>query len=227
MRLRRLFSMEDHYEIKIYAHATRAYFLDAVRRSRRRSGCTGDASGPERTEGTPGFWWCGRYGLMRRAMPIEPVDIDPSAYEHITICLSIWVFSVNAPVRAFCEQAAGKIHEVDYILLHFTRGRYESAADTMDDLLKLRRTQYTDIRCARDALPRRRSRLKEGRRHDASTATCAPLYNPYFAAISHRYGIRQAKKRKFCEKALDFISPVCYIIFCDILKRVNLLCNLL
>lgn len=101
----------------------------------------------ERTAGTLGFWWCGRYGLMRQAMPIEPVDIDLSAYEHVTICSSIWVFSVNAPVRAFCEQAAGKIREADYILLHFTRGRYESAADTMDKLLKLRRTQYTDIRC--------------------------------------------------------------------------------
>lgn len=113
--------------------------------------CTGAAiyeiHATEKTSGTPGFWWCGRYGLMRRAMPIEPVDIDLTAYDHVTICSSIWVFSVNAPVRAFCEQATGKIHEADYILLHFTRGRYKSVADTMDRLLKLRRTQYTDIRC--------------------------------------------------------------------------------
>lgn len=101
----------------------------------------------ERTEGTLGFWWCGRYGLMRHPMPIEPVDIDLSAYDHVTLCTSIWVFSLSAPMRAFCAEAAGKIREADYILVHFTRGRYDKVADAMDTLLGLRRTQYTDIRC--------------------------------------------------------------------------------
>ena len=32
----------------------------------------------ERTEGTLGFWWCGRYGMHRWAMPIEPIrPCDP------------------------------------------------------------------------------------------------------------------------------------------------------
>lgn len=101
----------------------------------------------EKTEGTLGFWGCGRYGLMRRPMPIEPVNIDLSAYDHVTLCASIWVFSLSAPMRAFCAEAAGKIREADYILLHFTRGRYEKTADAMDALLGIRRTQYTDIRC--------------------------------------------------------------------------------
>lgn len=101
----------------------------------------------EKTSGTLGFWWCGRYGMLRRPMPIEPLGIDLSAYDHVTLCSAIWVFSLSAPMREFCEQAAGKLREADYILVHFTRGRYEKTADTMDKLLGLRRTQYTDIRC--------------------------------------------------------------------------------
>ena len=43
----------------------------------------------ERTEGTLGFWWCGRFGMHRWAMPIEPVTVDLRAYDHVTICTSI------------------------------------------------------------------------------------------------------------------------------------------
>lgn len=61
----------------------------------------------ERTEGTLGFWWCGRYGMHRWAMPIQPVTVDLTAYEHVTLCSPIWVFTLAAPVRAFCQAAAG------------------------------------------------------------------------------------------------------------------------
>lgn len=63
----------------------------------------------ERTEGTLGFWWCGRFGMHRKAMPTEETYPDLSAYEHITICSPIWVFALAAPVRDFCKKAAGKI----------------------------------------------------------------------------------------------------------------------
>ena len=101
----------------------------------------------ERTEGTKGFWWCGRYGMHRWDMPIEPIGVDLTAYDHVTICSPIWVFALAAPVRAFCRQAKGKIREVDYILVHHTSGRYENAADEMDALLGLRRTGFKTIRC--------------------------------------------------------------------------------
>ena len=55
----------------------------------------------ERTAGTPGFWWCGRYAMHRWDMPIEPVTVDLTRYEHLTICTPIWVFALAAPVRAF------------------------------------------------------------------------------------------------------------------------------
>ena len=101
----------------------------------------------ERMEGTPGFWWCGRYGMHRWPMPIEPVAANLSAYEHVTVCAPIWVFALAAPVRSFCMQAAGKIREADYILVHHTAGRYENAAAEMDALLGLKHTGLRTIQC--------------------------------------------------------------------------------
>ena len=101
----------------------------------------------ERTAGTLGFWWCGRYGMHRWPMPIEPVGVDLSDYDHVTICAPIWVFALAAPVRSFCMQAAGRIREADYILVHHTRGRYENAAAEMDALLGLTHTQLRTMQC--------------------------------------------------------------------------------
>lgn len=101
----------------------------------------------ERTEGTLGFWWCGRYGMHRWAMPIQPVDIDLTAFDHVTICAPIWVFALAAPVRSFCAQAAGRIREADYILVHHQNSDYANAAEEMDALLGIRHTRLRSIRC--------------------------------------------------------------------------------
>ena len=101
----------------------------------------------ERTEGTLGFWWCGRYGMHKWAMPIEPIAADLSSFRHVTICAPIWVFSLSAPMRAFCRAAAGKIKEADYILVHHQRSSYQNAANEMDAILGLRRTGFRSIQC--------------------------------------------------------------------------------
>lgn len=101
----------------------------------------------ERTEGTPGFWWCGRFGMHRWEMPIEPIGIELSDYEHITICSPIWVFSLAAPVRAFCHAASGKIKEADYILVHHQKSAYKNAADEMDFILDIKHTELHSIQC--------------------------------------------------------------------------------
>ena len=101
----------------------------------------------ERTEGTLGFWWCGRFAMHRWAMPIEPVAVDLSAYDHVTICTPIWVFSLASPVREFCRQAAGKIKAADYVLVHHTRGNYASVAAEMDRLLGITHTSCVNVRC--------------------------------------------------------------------------------
>ena len=101
----------------------------------------------ERTEGTAGFWWCGRFGMHRWEMPIEPIGIDLSAYSHVTVCSPIWVFALCAPVRALCRKAGGKIREADYILVHHTGGTYENAAREMDALLGISHTGLRNVRC--------------------------------------------------------------------------------
>ena len=101
----------------------------------------------ERTEGTAGFWWCGRFAMHRWPMPIEPITVDLGAYDHVTICSPIWVFSLASPVREFCRQAAGKIKAADYVLVHHTKGNYESAAAEMDALLGITHTTSASVRC--------------------------------------------------------------------------------
>ena len=80
-------------------------------------------------------------------MPIRPVDVDLSRYDHVTICSPIWVFALAAPVRAFCTQAAGQIREADYILVHHQNSVYENAAREMDRLLGLSHTGLRSVRC--------------------------------------------------------------------------------
>lgn len=113
----------------------------------------------ERTEGTRGFWWCGRYGMHKWAMPIQPVDIDLSAYRHVTICSPIWVFALAAPVRSFCQAAAGQIREADYILVHHQGDTYENAAEEMDRLLGVTHIALRSIQC-REGVYKERGRRK-------------------------------------------------------------------
>lgn len=103
----------------------------------------------ERTEGTLGFWWCGRYGMHRWPMPIEEVRVDLSSYAHVTICSPIWVFALSGPVRAFCQAAHGKIRAAEYILVHHTHGIYRNAAAEMDTLLGAKGNALTTICCRR------------------------------------------------------------------------------
>ena len=59
----------------------------------------------------------------------------------------IWVFSLASPVREFCRQAAGKIKAADYVLVHHTKGKYESVAAEMDRLLGIPHTASVSVQC--------------------------------------------------------------------------------
>ncbi len=119
----------------------------AYEEAERSSAAVYEIRSTERTEGTPGFWWCGRYGMHKWPMPIEPIAVDLSRYDHVTICSPIWVFGLAAPVRSFCMQAAGKIRSADYILVHHQNSVYQNAADEMDALLGIRRSALRSVRC--------------------------------------------------------------------------------
>lgn len=101
----------------------------------------------ERTEGNLGFWWCGRFGMHKWAMPTEDCPLDLSSYDTVTICFPIWVFSTAATVRDFCKKSYGKIKFVNLISLHFMNVYFGNAADEIDGLLGVKRNEYISLRC--------------------------------------------------------------------------------
>ena len=101
----------------------------------------------ERTSGTLGFWWCGRYGMHRWAMPIEDIGVQLEKYDHVTVCSPVWVFNLCAPMREFCKKASGKIRSADYILVHHQKSLYANAADEMDRLLGLADPPAVSVCC--------------------------------------------------------------------------------
>ena len=118
----------------------------------------------ERTEGTLGFWWCGRYGMHRWEMPIEGLPENLAQYDHVTICTPIWVFHLAAPVRTFCRMARGQIRRADYLLAHHQRSGYAGAAQEMDELLGIKAERVYSVCCRQGRiLNRRELRTMEAR----------------------------------------------------------------
>ena len=110
----------------------------------------------ERTEGTLGFWWCGRYGMHRWDMPIEGLPENLAQYDHVTICAPIWVFHLAAPVRTFCRMARGQIRRADYLLAHHQRSDYAEVAREMDALLEIKAERVSSVCCRQGRILRRR-----------------------------------------------------------------------
>lgn len=103
----------------------------------------------ERTQGTLGFWWCGRFAMHRWIMPIEDININLSDYEEVTICTPVWVFSLCPVIRQFCKEASGKIKKVNYIIVHYSDGKYLNVAKEMDDLLGIKHDSCLSVTCRR------------------------------------------------------------------------------
>jgi len=101
----------------------------------------------EPISGISGFWWCGRFGLCRKDMPIDPIEINLEGYDHIIICSPVWVFSLSAPIRSFCKAAFGRIKSASYILVHHTGGKYLNIAVEMDRLLGINGDSVKSVRC--------------------------------------------------------------------------------
>ena len=119
----------------------------AYEEANRTGACVYEIKATERMAGTLGFWWCGRYGMHRWDMPIEPFPGKLQSFLHVTICAPVWVFALAAPVRSFCRQAAGQIRSADYILVHHQKSSYENAAREMDRLLGITGTTLRSVQC--------------------------------------------------------------------------------
>ncbi len=101
----------------------------------------------ERTEGTLGFWWCGRFGMHGWAMNIQDLEVNPAAYDRVVICTPIWVFRICGPIRQLCRQLNGKIKNVSYIVVHYEKFDFFSAAAEMDQLLGVTHQSVRSICC--------------------------------------------------------------------------------
>ncbi len=101
----------------------------------------------EKVDGNLGFWWCGRYGMHKWGMPLEPNEIDFFKYEEVTICSPVWVFGVCAPIRQFCIDNANKLNNVSYLLTHFMNCKFENIALDMDRLLCTTHKELLSYRC--------------------------------------------------------------------------------
>ncbi len=101
----------------------------------------------ERTDGTAGFWWCGRFGMHGWSMPINQLDIPIERYDCVTICTPIWVFAIAAPIREFCKVYAGRIQKANYVVVHFQNTCYRPAKAELDSLLGVIGSSFVSIRC--------------------------------------------------------------------------------
>ena len=75
----------------------------------------------ERTEGTLGFWWCGRFGMHKWAMETLPLGLDLSAFDKIILVTPVWVFRMCAPMRDFVIKNKDVLcqKEVEAVFNHF------------------------------------------------------------------------------------------------------------
>lgn len=99
----------------------------------------------ERVDGTLGFWWCGRFGILKKEMDIEDIDINVEEYKKVIICSPIWVFDICAPIRKFISLYSGKIKNVEYVFVHYTKGNYNEVANYMDKVLKVKHNKLTNV----------------------------------------------------------------------------------
>lgn len=88
----------------------------------------------EHTDGTLGFWWCGRFAMHRWGMELLPLERDLSAYTHVTICTPVWDFAVCAPVRTFLTENKERLHNVDFVIVHFMKNSLPKVANELRTL---------------------------------------------------------------------------------------------
>ena len=100
----------------------------------------------EKTDGTAGFWNCGRIMVSGGNMQIND-GCDTENYEEVIICSPVWVFTVAAPIKAFCKNKKGRIKSHSIILCHYMNAKFKKAADKIDGLIGNRRRSFKSVPC--------------------------------------------------------------------------------
>lgn len=99
----------------------------------------------EKVENTTGFWWCGRFGMLKIGMPIKNINVDLKKYKKVIIVSPIWVFNISAPIREFCTKYKDAIASHDIILTHFMENRFKNAKEEIDTILGQKSKNFTSI----------------------------------------------------------------------------------
>ncbi len=149
------FNLEEYKNIGINADTLVVYFsrigytkMIAYQEANKLGADILEIKAKEKTSGTLGFWWCGRYGMHKWRMEIKNVDSNLSKYGKIIIVSPIWVFNVSSPIRDFCYRYAGKINKVQYIFTHFMKANFKNARSELDGILNKKSSKFTSI-CVR------------------------------------------------------------------------------
>lgn len=98
----------------------------------------------EKTDGTLGFWWCGRFGMHKWRMPINDIP-DIKKYKSVVIVSPIWVFSICSPVREFCYKYAKDLNRVSYIFTHFMKSNFDNVSEEVDKITKKKRDKFISV----------------------------------------------------------------------------------
>lgn len=107
-----------------------------------------ELSTSEKTDGTSGFWWCGKYSMNKSRMTINEIDKDISSYKKVIIVSPIWNGSVCAVIRDFLYKYKSEINEVEYVITHFMDYSFNSVRDEIDNILGKKCSKFTSI-CVR------------------------------------------------------------------------------
>lgn len=99
----------------------------------------------EHTKGTSGFLWCGRYGMLKRGMPINNININLKEYKKVIIVSPIWVFDISSPIREFIIRYKNDINSVEYVVTHYMKSKFINVKDELDKMLNKKCDKFTSI----------------------------------------------------------------------------------
>ncbi len=102
----------------------------------------------ERTQGTLGFWWCGRFGMHRWGMETLPLEAKLSDFGKIIIVTPIWVFKMCAPVRDFVSKNKDVLKQknVEVVFNHFNPWLPKGAIKEIESYINVTKiTSYTTM----------------------------------------------------------------------------------
>lgn len=99
----------------------------------------------EKTGGTGGFWWCGRFGMHGWAMDIEDMKSKCEDYRSVTVCTPTWVFGPSAPIRKYLELNKGKIKELRIVINHFQPCAMKCVAREMEKIAGMKAVEIISI----------------------------------------------------------------------------------